>query len=913
VLLLSYGAVGARQPAVRTAAPLPVPVGVLAQALDIRAPDRSRLLLDIIRLVFDAPDGVDEGDRARRRQLTQMLQAHAKRPGETIPLPLDPSIWRETILQRQVADTEIVPAILADRRLALLYHGLAALDDETLAWLGPDRETLHHLVRRPGAFAAFGRSISVKAGRVVVPGGADAERLWETVVGSSVARPGAFVRRLFGSDSGRLPFLYDTIAHLDPPRQRFALGLSRDSSGRAEGLHALAQLFESLSSDWRIEERPFSRPQFDASLTLSLVAVTPDGRLTGPSDRELWELVFRGDEAADRRFEIIPIDDGKQDAAETAIDAIWLLSRIHRASPFVARQRLETFLFAQRMLRDADDSQAAMATALRAVGMFPALTATLERAGVQSVPLLIAAAARAQSLNDIRNEREQRLATTSFQAALGIIERTVRSGVLSAADAAATIASLAAIEVSSRGYEARIAQWIRRELLPALPAVDTDDDSPVESTVLSAMAGLQPGSARDPQIEWEGRRYHVSTARAELSRLRRLRTLQGGPTIDAALTELAGLTRRSRAAPEPLSALGEDEDDEPESPAGSAADIELPTRPLASAKRSEGRESRSTGNGDATLAETLTSVLYAASLGDPDGEARVGGNVALRHDFGVSRGTTRTSQAWRLPREEFGSPHGWRIVGSLLALDVAFGRVVVKRLDAGRMPPESRLTSNERQTLFLTVALLTAKDMTDATRDEIAAALGRGRARIAALSRDRALIERVARDAGLSEWRREALAWTIAQEPERVSDQFSMIEIMWLGSPRAAGAITLNAWGAAQLPLDGCLCLRMPGSGEWEALAGHPAVGLLATRGTDVAIRVAEALAELGLPAALAPDTMAFAMRDVVDGAQPAYFGDWMAFARAARSLSRERITDYVAALTIDGPLLPVSADDRIP
>jgi hypothetical protein len=64
-------------------------------------------------------------------------------------------------------------------------------------------------------------------------------------------------------------------------------------------------------------------------------------------------------------------------------------------------------------------------------------------------------------------------------------------------------------------------------------------------------------------------------------------------------------------------------------------------------------------------------------------------------------------------------------------------------------------------------------------------------------------------------------------------------------------------------------------------------------------------LAELRLPAVLAAGTVAYAMQDVVDRAQPAYFGDWMAVNRAARELTRDRIVDYVAALTTGGPLLP--------
>ena len=90
-------------------------------------------------------------------------------------------------------------------------------------------------------------------------------------------------------------------------------------------------------------------------------------------------------------------------------------------------------------------------------------------------------------------------------------------------------------------------------------------------------------------------------------------------------------------------------------------------------------------------------------------------------------------------------------------------------------------------------------------------------------------------------------------------------------------------------------------------------MGLLATRAADVALQVADILATLGLPASLAPGVLAFAMQDVVDRAQPAYSGDWEEFGRAARTLTRDRVTDYVAALTANGPLMPApDTADRI-
>jgi hypothetical protein len=139
--------------------------------------------------------------------------------------------------------------------------------------------------------------------------------------------------------------------------------------------------------------------------------------------------------------------------------------------------------------------------------------------------------------------------------------------------------------------------------------------------------------------------------------------------------------------------------------------------------------------------------------------------------------------------------------------------------------------------------------------------------------------------------------------------RLSLVELFWLGSPRGANASAFDAWGAATVMLDGCLCLRMPRPEPWELRSGRPATGHLATTGADVSLRVAEVLAELKLPAALAPAIISYAMQDVVDLAQPAFFDDWPAFQRVARDLPRERLIDYISAVAADGALVPLPTD----
>jgi hypothetical protein len=845
LLLLLYGAVGARQPAVRTSVPLGFPADRFANALQLTSADRGRLLVDTVRLVFDAPDGQDTEDMPRRVLLQRLLAARTPQ-SDTVPLALDPSVWRESILRRQVPDDRLVAAIFSERRTALLYHGLAALDDETLGALGPDRDTLRVLLQHAGTFSTFGRSLVIHAGRVVVPGGMPAGPLWRQLAGADPEKPGAFARRLMTASEGRLAYFFDTIAHLPPTTQQFAMGSALPASERLERLRALYAIFQSGSASWQPDARPFQRPIFDPALTLSLLRTTDGGQLAPPASRRVWERVFESEEGAPDGF--VQLTSSDLDRDDTPVDAAWLMARIHRVDPKVGRRRLETLLFAQRMLgasRAPDETIASLALGYAA---YPALFQTLEamHAGEET---MTRAAARARSLDALKDRETRVQATELFQASLGLLARVqARNSLVPAADDRAALA-LIGLDPAEPAYAARVAKWARRELLPARHVLDETS----EAGLVSALSGVRAGDDAAPAVRWEGRRYRVDAAHAEQRRIERIRRLQGGQTLDEALTAIDAAN------------------------AGHAA--------------------------DKAFTRVLVSFLYAVHLGEPEDRALAGGNPALRHDLTPSG---QPARAWEAPSEEILPGRGWRLQGSLLGMADALARHALRRLDASVMPPEPRLSLNERRTAAMAVALLNPERLTDAARDEIAAAVARGRARLATLTADQDDIARAARDAGLSEWRREALAWSIVHEPSAVPSQLSLLEIMWLGSPRQLAGGALDAWGASPIRLTGCACLEMPRPRPWEDLAGRPAQGVLATRAADVSIAVADMLASRRLPAALAPAVLSFAMEDVLDDTQPAYYGDWSGFTTAASRLSAEQLEDYVSALAAGGPLVPL-------
>jgi hypothetical protein len=238
----------------------------------------------------------------------------------------------------------------------------------------------------------------------------------------------------------------------------------------------------------------------------------------------------------------------------------------------------------------------------------------------------------------------------------------------------------------------------------------------------------------------------------------------------------------------------------------------------------------------------------------------------------------------------------------MLRLDLVLAHLALRRLDPTEMPERSLLSTMDRRTLARTVVLINGRVLTDVARDAVAAALARGRARVASLVASPAGVDAIVADAALSEWRTAALRWRLAHDAPRVATAFTALELFRLGGGAALGP----GWGAAVDTLDGCVCLRMPDPAPWEEYTGRAPSGQLATGLADVMLRSAEALAARRLPAVLTGAVTAFAMQDTIDAGRPQYFDDWLSLAFAARDLSDDRFDDYVAALTAAGPLVPL-------
>jgi len=106
---------------------------------------------------------------------------------------------------------ELVDAILSDHSIARLYWALSKMDPET-------RNYLQHsfgiggLVPYGALLDFYGSHICIRRGRVLLPGGSEADSTWEDLVGASPATPADFIPRLLSKDKGWLVAYFDVLA-----------------------------------------------------------------------------------------------------------------------------------------------------------------------------------------------------------------------------------------------------------------------------------------------------------------------------------------------------------------------------------------------------------------------------------------------------------------------------------------------------------------------------------------------------------------------------------------------------------------------------------------------------------------------------------------------------------------------------
>lgn len=917
---------------------VPLPGGLraaLAAIGDHAAPDRAQFLGEFIRRTYDTPFG--PRDDAREAVL-QSLLAQLKAGGatsETIPLPLSPRIWIDVVFGGKATPETLVSAILQSRSASLLYCSLLSLDDDTRAWIAGQPDLIADVIsRRPAAFLAVAPGLRVTPGGVRVPGGAPAEPAWQALVGKRPTEATDFVRALLASGEGRLAYFFNAMAEMTPAQVRLAFNLeSSDVAARVESARRLSSVFQRLWAGRTIEQRAFTRPPLDPALLLAELSISGKGQPSVPGTQAFWSAVFDDNPRPEppHRDARVALDGGEP------ADFAWLCEQVFKGDLSEQRRRYMMVLFATRRVdRVTRDTARDAVDAVRAVGTYPILMAALERARVTDLAVFAGAVRKATELSAIPADRAFR-PLAQFQGALALVTRAASRGSLSPEAVSRLVSSLSAIAIGERGdYEGRIVTWLdnwldgeARATEPRSPASATaasaapDDDvfegtaGRVEQAVLRLLAG--PSAAEPRFIDWEGTRYRLDLARAEAVRMMKALGESPRPYLSSASSVVviadalaaAGLTREvllQQAQALAQLAQRDATDGAEDSGDGPGRYREVLAMLQRAARAGDVRAAARVGPSlrliaDDLLAAGLMEAAYAAALGPRDGVSVLAGEAASRHDFGLHAGFG-PSTAWNLAVPGTDATQHWRLAGSVLGLDVALANFSLVSLSLRPPPRRPTLSDLDRRSFIDAVGLVEPAALTDADRDTIVAAIRKGRTRIEQV---RTLEEAraIADETNLSAPRRTLLVWIVAHDPGRLAAFLSPSELLWLGLGNVPPE-GLHAWGAPATSRIGCLCLQVIDRRPWESFAGRWNTGMAASAFPDLNLRLAELLSDLHMPAPLLRGVLTSATLDFVNSVNSRDGDDRRGLVEFVQALRADRMEQYLALLTTDGPLVPM-------
>jgi hypothetical protein len=130
-----------------------------------------------------------------------------------VPVMFREADWIALNSGQKKSSSNMVDLLVNDPAVARLYWGLTKIDTETrLALL--HSPGLRRLLPYAATLDFYGSQISIRSGKVIVPGGAWTQVSWRDLVGASPDNPGEFVPRLLAKDNGWLAAYFDVLSRV---------------------------------------------------------------------------------------------------------------------------------------------------------------------------------------------------------------------------------------------------------------------------------------------------------------------------------------------------------------------------------------------------------------------------------------------------------------------------------------------------------------------------------------------------------------------------------------------------------------------------------------------------------------------------------------------------------------------------
>jgi hypothetical protein len=197
-----------------------------------------------------------------------------------VPALFAPQDWSRIANNAQGSD--LLESILLHPDLARLYGAVSRMDSETRLALyqSPGLSKLLHF---SDVLDFYGGHLSIRNGRVEVPGGPAAEAAWKDLVGASPSAPSEFVLRLLARDAGWMAAYFDALATTGQEQQSYFTQAVR-----------LKRFYDALRGPDPLPgaTRGVFRPDPGLVLLAVRLQLEPNGQPHLPGDMEVWKSVF---------------------------------------------------------------------------------------------------------------------------------------------------------------------------------------------------------------------------------------------------------------------------------------------------------------------------------------------------------------------------------------------------------------------------------------------------------------------------------------------------------------------------------------------------------------------------------------------------------------------------------------------
>ena len=869
----------------------------------------------LIRAGFSIDEFID--------QLQKKEPAKLVWPTFTVPLPVGFDFWVKAVGVRALSETSLALELIRSRRAGLLFVGMMGLDPNSLKSLSSDNRFVAILGDdRVGVFANFSRSIRIIDSRIATPGGAASVDLWQKLVGASVDDPISFIERLLNTDRGRLAWFFDFVQQAPPKTQLFALSAwESDMRRRVARVEAFYETFwvvtEAERFDFRVQR--LGRPIFDPTIVTSLLPLSSEGRVEGPSSKRFWREVFETSDLP-ARVNAPPAAASSEDVLDAAAVINTVIDSESLEGWRLSGARASAMMFALAFaLRDPQAPPSSIATIARSALRYPALVRSLDRMGV-SLETSVSLVDQARRVSVLGRE-DFHLAVGQFQAALGLVERCVLIGSITSDESEALLKSLATVQLTSdRRFRGGIVRWVAESLVPIARAkVDLDAEdgvSTTDRTLIALLAGRLRGRMV-PTVDFDGWKYRVDPSTSRFSVAERVRARQSAISLDLTLETLdlaeaiatvdgpdaASLMATAlRSVAQQLKSLEpETAFVEPFSVAqviGESADRLGRIRSARDARRAVDVQQDVLLVLDRVGLAVTRSLLYVSYLGDPNSPLLLGGDISLRHDFGTAEARQRDREivAWTLPETRSEAGETWHVRGAMVALDFGLASLVLRESLEGVPTNPGKLDTKDQEGLIRTAVTLPVNQQWSVQSGLVLRQrLTDARRALAAGSRPRP---------DPWEWRFAGYDWSLTNEPEAAASMLSLADLLEL-SPLPD--ISLDAFGPQLEPLSGSLRAGVSPRIVRAGIVGHLGRGYFAASTMDLKIRIAELMSELDLPVVLAPILTARVTARILAQVGLGAPFDWLVVLRRIGDVSSAELTGILSTLTADGTMVAVN------